>query len=111
MGTQAAIVEKTRSKRGDYVLALKENQKNLYEDVRLFLDEESEKKKLCENGKYKKNSGKGTWTDRNPGVLSNGRNPMAGTEKRMERTQKQRDGRKNNTKRWQGKKRVSVLYQ
>ena len=54
MGTQTAIAEKIRSKRGDYVLALKENQKNLYEDVRLFLDEESEKKKLRENGKYKK---------------------------------------------------------
>lgn len=54
MGTQTAIAEKIWSKRGDYVLALKENQKNLYEDVRLFLNEESEKKKLRENGKYKK---------------------------------------------------------
>ncbi len=54
MGTQTAIAEKIRSKRGDYVLALKENQKNLYEDVRLFFNEESEKKKLRENGKYKK---------------------------------------------------------
>ena len=54
MGTQTAIAEKIRSKRGDYALALKENQKNLYEDVRLFLDEEPEKKKLRENGKYKK---------------------------------------------------------
>lgn len=54
MGTQTAIAEKIRSKRGDYVLALKENQKNLYEDVRLFLNEESEKKKLRENRKYKK---------------------------------------------------------
>ena len=54
MGTQTVIAEKIRSKRGDYVLALKENQKNLYEDVRLFLNEESEKKKLRENGKYKK---------------------------------------------------------
>jgi len=54
MGTQTAIAEKIRSKRGDYVLSLKENQKNLYEDVRLFLNEESEKKKLRENGKYKK---------------------------------------------------------
>ena len=54
MGTQIVIAEKIRSKRGDYVLALKENQKNLYEDVCLFLNEESEKKKLRENGKYKK---------------------------------------------------------
>ena len=51
MGTQTAIAEKIRSKREDYVLALKENQKNLYEDVRLFLNEESEKKELRENGK------------------------------------------------------------
>ena len=41
-----------------------------------------------------KNSGKGTWTDRNPGVLSNRRSPVAGTEKRVERPQKHRDGRK-----------------
>ena len=54
MGTQTKIAEKIRSRRGDYVLALKENQKNLYEDVRLFFNEESEKKKLRENGKYKK---------------------------------------------------------
>ncbi len=54
MGTQTAIAEKIRAKHGDYVLALKENQKNLYEDVKLFLNEESEKKKLRENGKYKK---------------------------------------------------------
>ena len=39
MGTQIAIAEKIRSKRGEYVLALKENQKNLYEDIRLFLNE------------------------------------------------------------------------
>lgn len=58
-----------------------------------------------------KNSGKGTWTDRNPGVLSNRRSPVAGTEKRVERPQKHRDGRKNNPKRWDRKKRVSVLYQ
>ena len=37
MGTQKEIAEKIRKKKGDYVLALKENQKTLYEDVSLFL--------------------------------------------------------------------------
>jgi len=75
MGTQTAIAEKIRSKRGEYVLALKENQKNLYEDIRLFLNEESEKRNSAKMGSIK-NSGKGTWTDRNR---------VAGTEKRVER--------------------------
>ncbi len=101
MGTQTAIAEKIRSKRGEYVLALKENQKNLYEDIRLFLNEESEKRNSAKMGSIK-NSGKGTWTDRNR---------VAGTEKRVERPQKHRSGRKNNPKRWNRKKRVSVLYQ
>lgn len=54
MGTQTAIAEKIQSKRRDYVLALKENQKNLYEDVRLFLDKESEKKNSAKMGSIKK---------------------------------------------------------
>lgn len=36
MGTQTAIVKKIRQKRADYVLALKANQGNLLEDVRLY---------------------------------------------------------------------------
>lgn len=36
MGTQTAIVKKIRRKRADYVLALKANQGNLLEDVRLY---------------------------------------------------------------------------
>ncbi len=83
MGTQTAGAEKIQSKRGDYALALKENNKNLYEDVRLFLDEETEKKKLRKNGKYKKS---------------------------VERTQKHRNGRKDNPKGWSGKKGVQILY-
>lgn len=54
MGTQSGIAEKIKSLKGDYVLALKENQKTLYEDVKLYLGEESEKKKLRESGNYKK---------------------------------------------------------
>jgi predicted transposase YbfD/YdcC len=38
MGTQKEIVNEIVNKKGDYVLALKENQKSLYEDVKLFLD-------------------------------------------------------------------------
>jgi len=36
MGTQTEIVEKVRSKRADYVLALKKNQTSLYDDVELY---------------------------------------------------------------------------
>jgi predicted transposase YbfD/YdcC len=39
MGTQTEIVRKIRKKRADYVLALKGNQGNLYEDVKLYFDE------------------------------------------------------------------------
>ena len=39
MGTQTAIVETIRRKRGEYVLALKGNQKVLYEEVSLFLND------------------------------------------------------------------------
>lgn len=54
MGTQTAIAEKIKTKRGEYVLALKENQKTLYEDVKLFFEDEEEKQKLREQGNYKK---------------------------------------------------------
>lgn len=39
MGTQTAIVKKIRQKRADYVLALKANQGNLLEDVRLYFSD------------------------------------------------------------------------
>ena len=45
MGTQTAIVETIRRKRGEYVLALKGNQKVLCEEVSLFLNDEEERKK------------------------------------------------------------------
>ena len=54
MGTQTAIVETIRRKRGEYVLALKGNQKVLYEEVSLFLNDEEEKKKIKQKGIYKK---------------------------------------------------------
>lgn len=39
MGTQSEIAKKIREKGADYILSLKENQKTLYEDVRLFFEE------------------------------------------------------------------------
>lgn len=39
MGIQTAIVKKIRQKRADYVLALKANQGNLLEDVKLYFSE------------------------------------------------------------------------
>jgi predicted transposase YbfD/YdcC len=43
MGTQKAIASQIADKGGDYVLALKGNQKNLYEDVKLFSEDASER--------------------------------------------------------------------
>lgn len=54
MGTQTAIVETIRRKRGEYVLVLKGNQKILCEEVSLFLNDEEEKKKIKQKGIYKK---------------------------------------------------------
>lgn len=39
MGTQTEIAKKITDKGADYILALKENQRTLYEDVRLFFEE------------------------------------------------------------------------
>ena len=46
MGTQTAIAEQIRKKRADYVLAVKKNQGNLYENITLYFGEEE--------GNYKK---------------------------------------------------------
>lgn len=54
MGTQTAIAEKIREKRADYVLTLKKNQGNLYEDVSLYLKDEEEKQKIRDAGNYKR---------------------------------------------------------
>ncbi len=39
MGTQTEIAKKIREKNADYILSLKSNQPNLYDDVKLFMDE------------------------------------------------------------------------
>ena len=54
MGTQTAIAEKIRTKRADYVLALKGNQGTMYEDVKLYLTDPEVKKLLRESGCYKR---------------------------------------------------------
>ena len=54
MGTQTVIAEKIRSKRGDYVLALKENQRTLYEDVSLYLNDGEIKEELRRRENIKK---------------------------------------------------------
>lgn len=47
MGTQTVIAEKIRSKRGDYVLALEENQRTLYEDVSILMNDAMIKEKTA----------------------------------------------------------------
>lgn len=54
MGTQTAIAEKIKNKRADYVLALKGNQKNLYEDVKEYFDNEEFRRKIEKTDAYKK---------------------------------------------------------
>lgn len=58
MGTQTAIAEKIKSKRADYVLAVKENQKNLYEEIKDYFDDKELRAELKLNGSYKKTSEK-----------------------------------------------------
>ena len=49
MGTQTAIAEKIKERRADYVLALKGNQGTLYEDVKMFLQDNKEELKRNRN--------------------------------------------------------------
>ncbi len=53
MVTQTTIVEKIRSKRADYILVLKKNQENLYEDVSVYFSDEEEKETIKKQGGYK----------------------------------------------------------
>jgi len=52
MGTQTEIAKKIRSKKADYVLALKGNQSSLSEDVQLFFDDPDIVKKIKKSGGY-----------------------------------------------------------
>ncbi len=59
MGTQTRIAKAVRDNEGDYILALKENQKTLYNDVKLYLDDVSREKKLLGSENYYKTVEKG----------------------------------------------------
>lgn len=54
MGTQTAIAEKIKKKRCHYVLAVKGNQKSLYEDISLYFDDEKHIEKIIYKGNYLK---------------------------------------------------------
>ena len=54
IGTQKGIAENIRSKRADYVLAVKGNQGTLYEDLREYFGEKELRRKIRESGGYKK---------------------------------------------------------
>lgn len=53
MGTQTEIAEKIREKRADYTLAVKENQKNLYEEIREYFEDEEFLKEIKRNNGHK----------------------------------------------------------
>ena len=52
MGTQTAIAEKIVKKEADYILALKENQPTLYEDVSLFMEEYSKREDILKSKEF-----------------------------------------------------------
>ena len=58
MGIQTAIAGKIRSKRADYVLALKGNQTSLHEDVRLYFEDAEVLQEIRDKGNYKRTSEK-----------------------------------------------------
>ena len=59
MGTQKEIAEKIVSKDADYILALKENQKNMYRDVMLYLDDIRNDKDVINSSNYHRSVEKG----------------------------------------------------
>ena len=54
MGTQTAIAEKIRAKRADYTLAVKENQRKLYEEITEYLEDEELLEEIKKSGGYKR---------------------------------------------------------
>lgn len=54
MGTQTAIAEKIKSRHADYMLAVKGNQKTLYNDIKDYFSEKEFLGKIKEKGCYKK---------------------------------------------------------
>lgn len=53
MGTQTEIVKKIKQKRADYTLAVKENQKNLYREIREYFEDGELLKEIKNNNGYK----------------------------------------------------------
>lgn len=58
MGTQTAIAEKIKCKKGDYVLAVKENHKILFEEIFLYFEDADHLKKIKDKGNYHRTSEK-----------------------------------------------------
>lgn len=69
METQTAIAEKIKSKRADYVLAVKENQKNLYTEICEYFEDKEFLKEIQKGAGYK-NAGKEPFAAGNKGILS-----------------------------------------
>lgn len=59
MGTQKEIAEKIVEKGANYILSLKENQKTLYNDVKLYLDDIVKDKEVIKSSDYYKTTEKG----------------------------------------------------
>lgn len=59
MGTQKEIAEKIVSKEADYILAVKENHKILYRDIKLYLDDIVTDKDVIKSSSYHKTVEKG----------------------------------------------------
>lgn len=59
MGTQKEIAQKILSKNADYILSLKENQKTLYNDTKLYLDDIRNDEDVVNSDSYHKSVEKG----------------------------------------------------
>lgn len=59
MGTQKDIAEKIIAKEADYILSVKENQKSLYNDVKLYMDDIYAEKGMLDGNLYHKAIEKG----------------------------------------------------
>ena len=59
MGTQTDIAKSIIDHKADYILSLKENQKTLYNDVKLYLDDIYQEKRLLETENYYRTVEKG----------------------------------------------------
>lgn len=58
MGTQTAIAEKIKKQKGDYVLAVKENQKTLFEEISLYFEDADHLNKIKDKENYRRTSEK-----------------------------------------------------